>query len=265
VPRKPTLSPSKLTTYLACQTKYRWTYVDERGRWFLRSKSYFSFGATLHRVLQRYHDQTDTSVQTSAQAIIALEESWIAAGYASAEQMEQALEKAKAIVTGYVEAAEQRPREVLTLWVERMLRLDLGEFVLTGRIDRLDEWPDGTLEIVDYKSRRSGVTCEDVASDLAMACYQLLVTHHYPDRPVLATIHALRSGEQASWSMPKDELAAFGEDIRALGIEILNRDWEADVPTWKELCVECDFRPLCLKYPDFREEFEARAGSDSPM
>jgi hypothetical protein len=146
-----------------------------------------------------------------------------------------------------------------------MLRLDLGEFVLTGRIDRLDEWPDGTLEIVDYKSGRGGVTREDVASDLAMACYQLLATHNYPDRPILATIHALRSGERASWSMPKDELAAFSEDIRALGIEILNRDWEVVTPAWKELCPECDFRPLCLKYPDFREEFERRASCDSPM
>lgn len=231
----------------------------------MRSKSYHSFGTTLHRVLQRYHDLTDSGVQTSEQAIIALEASWIAAGYTSAEEMGQALEKAKAIVAEYVGAAEREPRPARILWVERMLRLDLGEFVLTGRIDRLDEWPDGTLEVVDYKSGRGGVTCEDVASDLAMACYQLLVMHNYPDRPILATIHALRSGQQASCSIPKDELAAFREDIRALGIEILNRDWEADAPAWKELCLECDFRLLCLKDPDFREAFEARAGSDSPM
>ncbi|HCE00424.1 MAG TPA: hypothetical protein DER07_05235, partial [Armatimonadetes bacterium] len=81
--RKPTLSPTKISTYLACPSKYRWTYVDERGRWYIRSKSYFSFGTTLHKVLQRFHDSRDAGVQTVGQALAAYEESWIEAGFES--------------------------------------------------------------------------------------------------------------------------------------------------------------------------------------
>ena len=31
-------------------------YVDDRGKWYLKAKSYYSFGTTLHRVLERFHD-----------------------------------------------------------------------------------------------------------------------------------------------------------------------------------------------------------------
>jgi len=265
VARKPTLSPSKFSTYLKCSTKYRWTYVDERGRWFLRSKSYYSFGATLHRVLQRFHDPNDLGVQTSDQALIALEESWIAAGYSGPEEMEQALTEGKTIVAEYVEAIQSAPVGARTMFVERALQMDLGDFVLMGRIDRLDERPDGTLEIVDYKSGRRGVTTEDVASDLVMGCYQLLVRHHFPEAQVLATIHALRARQSASYAMSEAELAQFRSDLVTLGTEILNRDWESDFPTWKEACVECDFLRLCLKHADFRAESEVRAENDPPM
>ena len=69
-----------------------------------------------------------------------------------------------------------------TIAVERTLKLEMSDFVLVGRVDRLVELGDGTLEIVDYKSRRKRVTAEDVANDLAMSCYQMLVRHAYPGR-----------------------------------------------------------------------------------
>ena len=65
--------------------KYLWTYVDSRGKWYLKAKSYYSFGTTLHKVLERFHDPGDTSVSTVGEALKVNEESWIVAGYASAE------------------------------------------------------------------------------------------------------------------------------------------------------------------------------------
>ena len=92
-----------------------------------------------------------------------------------------------------------------------MLKWDLGPFVLTGRIDRIDEHSeDGALEIVDYKSGRLDVTEEDVKGALAMSIYQLLVKRNHPDRRVFATIHALRGGVTASASFSDEELLALG-------------------------------------------------------
>ena len=52
--RKPTLSPTKIRTYLECAVKYRYVYVDKIGRFYLRARSYYSFGSTLHHVLQDF-------------------------------------------------------------------------------------------------------------------------------------------------------------------------------------------------------------------
>lgn len=249
--RKPTLSPSKITTYLACPSKFRWTYVDDRGKWYLRSKSYYSFGSSLHSVLQRFHDQGDQGVTTTAQAVAALEESWIQAGYSSQDEMMQAMSEGKAIVEKYVETIAAMPVTAKTLFVEKQIRADLGPFVLLGRLDRVDEHEDGTIEVVDYKSGRGTVNPEEVATDLAMGCYQLLLREHFPDRPVTASIIALRTGDKATAGFTNEEAEQFKRDLIVLGSEILERDYEGLVPVGKPLCFDCDFQPMCKRHEDF--------------
>lgn len=251
MPRKPTLSPSKISTYLACPVKYRWTYIDDRGKWYLRAKSYFSFGLTLHKVLERFHNADDSGVQTVHQALAAYEENWIEAGFSSAEEMAEAFGEGKEIISRHIEEALAQPSTAKTIFIEKMLRMDLGEFVLLGRLDRIDEYEDGTIEVVDYKSGRSGVSSEEVATDLAMCCYQLLLRHHFPDRPVCASILALRAGSSATASLTDEDAVRFEEDLKTLGAIILSCDYNELVPTPKDLCPTCDFLPLCKKHPEF--------------
>ena len=249
--RKPTLSPSRITTYLACPVKFRWTYLDPRGRWYMRSKSYYSFGSSLHRVLERFHDSDDAGVTTVDEAVAAVEESWVDAGYGSAEEMAEALGEGKAMVERYVEDAITHDRGGRSLLVEKMLNMHFDRFKLVGRPDRVDEMEDGTLEIVDYKTGRATVTAEEVAHDIALACYQLLVRQLFPDRRIVATIVALRSGDRATHGMNDAELKQFQIDIEVLGNEILDVDYPELVPVPKDLCPRCDFLPLCKKHPEF--------------
>ena len=57
VTRKPALSPTKISTFLECAVKYRYVYIDKIGRFYLRSRAGYSFGSTLHHVLQQFHEQ----------------------------------------------------------------------------------------------------------------------------------------------------------------------------------------------------------------
>lgn len=257
MPRKPTLSPSKISTYLACPVKYRWTYVDERGKWYLRSKSYYSFGLTLHKVLERFHDSSDLGVQTVHQALAAYEENWIEAGFSSAEEMAEAFGEGKEIIARHIEEALAQPTAAKTILIEKTLRKDLGEFVLLGRLDRVDEHEDGTVEVIDYKSGRQEVSAEDVATDLAMCCYQVLLRHHFPGRPVRASILALRTGASASYALGDEEAQRFEQDLCLLGSEILSCDFNELTPKPKDLCRDCDFLTLCLKHSEFASSMDA--------
>ncbi|HWD40871.1 MAG TPA: PD-(D/E)XK nuclease family protein [Fimbriimonas sp.] len=255
--RKPTLSPSKITTYLACPVKYRWTYVDSRGKWYLRARSYYSFGTTLHHVLQRFHDSEDTGVNTTGEVLAAYEESWIDAGFSSAEEMAEAYGEGKLILERHVEEVQRRPATAKTLFVERQLRWDAGQFVLVGRLDRVDEYEDGSLEIVDYKSGRESVDEDDVRFDLALGCYQLLLKKKLPDRDVRATLVALRSGQSASASLSDAELDELEADILKLGAIILDEEFYELTPKLKPLCHGCDYLPLCKRHEDFAESLAA--------
>ena len=240
-----------MTTYLACPMKYLWTYVDARGKWYLKAKSYYSFGTTLHKVLERFHDSGDSGVTTVGDALKVYEESWLEAGYSSPEEMQEAFGEGREIVINTIEEELRRDPDVRTVAVEKFLRSDLGPFVLIGRIDRIDQYPDGTLEIVDYKSGRWQVTEDDVKSDLAMACYQLLIRKNFPGVPVKATIHALKAKMKATASMTDAELASFEADIRLLGEQMLATTIEDHSPSVKPLCEDCDFLTLCKKDPRY--------------
>ncbi|MCX7926265.1 MAG: PD-(D/E)XK nuclease family protein, partial [Fimbriimonadales bacterium] len=130
---------------------------------------------------------------------------------------------------------------------ERMLRRDMGRYVLMGRIDRVDEHPDGTLEIIDYKSGRADVNEEQVRNDFALHCYALLVQEYYPDRPLQIAIHALRPNKKVAVPVSQETLDEFRELLDQLVAEILSEDWELLRPQWIPACAECEFLELCLR------------------
>lgn len=262
--RRPSLSPTKIVTYLACDNKYKWTYIDSRGRWFIRSKSYFSFGTTLHNVLQKLHDSQDMTVVNAEDAVNALESNWVAEGYASADEMAEAQTRGKEILLEYVQRETQREKESRTLFVEKTLSFSFPNFVLRGRIDRIEEYPDGRLEVVDYKSGRESVAPEEVHDDIAMGIYQLLLEKAFPGREVQNTIIALRTGRFATARLTPAEMAQFEADIEILGNEIIGADYNLRLPVAKPICPECDFLELCKKSTQFRQDYKELMDAYSP-
>lgn len=247
MPRKPTLSPTRISTYLECAVKYRYIYQDKIGRFYLRAKHQFSFGSTLHHVLQDFHEQGAT--QSPQEMVVAVQEQWISAGYKDAEQEAQHKEAGEQIIQAYHEAHQERVlAQIETIATEKTITCDLGDFKLSGRVDRIDRHADGTLEIIDYKSGRREVTSEQVHDDLAMSCYQLILSELNPGVPITATIYALRSGVSATTRLTAEELAEFRTDLLILAEEILERDYTELLPEPLESCPDCDFLRLCQRY-----------------
>jgi RecB family exonuclease len=253
VSRKPTISPTKITNYLACPVKYRWTYIDDRGRWYMKAKSCYSFGSTLHKVLERFHDTGDVGVTTVGEVMSVYEESWIDAGFRSSDEMAESYSEGLQILERYVHEAHGKEDGCKTLFVEKQLKHDMGDFFLIGRLDRVDEYPDGTIEVIDYKSGRQTVTPEELEHDIAMSVYQLLLKRRYPDRPVRSRIIALKSGASATWQMSDLDIELFEAAVRQIGREILSEDYYERLPVQKPLCERCDFLPLCRRDPNFAD------------
>ncbi len=245
--RKPTLSPTRITTYLECAVKYKYIYQDKIGRFYLRARPYYSFGSTLHHVLQEFHAQGAT--HTAEEMVSEMEQTWIRAGYETEAQEQAHREAGQEIVQAYHAAQQERQAAAVeTIAIEKTIIYDLGPFKLQGRVDRIDRHPDDSLEIIDYKSGRWETTSEEVSADLAMNCYQLILKHLYPTNRVFATIYCLRSGVHASAELAGEELAQFERDIRQLGAEILERDYTEIEPVHMQICGDCDFLSVCERF-----------------
>jgi putative RecB family exonuclease len=257
MPRKPSLSPSKLSVFLRCPVKYRWTYLDPRGKYFMRAKSYYSFGSTLHRALQTFHEAGGAAEMNVEQVLGEYDKVWVDAGYTTDQQADEHRELGRQIIESYVAAQASEAPEGKLLYTEKQMRADLGPFVLIGRIDRVDEYQDGRLDIVDYKSGRAAARMEDVHGSLAMRCYQLLLRRAFPDRLVTATVMALRDGSSATTALTDTELTEFEVELIGLGEQVLGMDYDALRPRLVPECPRCDFVPLCTRDSDFKAAYEA--------
>lgn len=241
------MSPTKISTYLACRVMYRYSYIDKIGRFYYQPKAYHSFGSSLHRTLEDFHKSGGAETQSPEQLVEKLHTAWTSQGYASAEEEEQRIGMAAEMLESYHQ--DHIVEGVKTLFTEKQLKWDMGEYILMGRLDRLDQHPDSTLEVIDYKSGRLSVTQEEVKDDLAMGIYALLTKKNNPILPVSATIYCLRTGEKATVSYSDEDFIEIEDGINAIAEEILQMDADSVIePVWlPNVCPECDYLRLCAR------------------
>ena len=247
--RKLMLSPTRISAFLECPLKYKFVYVDRIGKFYYRPKPGNAFGGTIHRVLQGLHQPGAEQVSVG-QLIENYRQAWVSMGYADTHEEQEFKAAGEQILRDYVSLTP--PKDVKTLFTEKMVKWDMEDFILAGRLDRLDEHPDGALEIIDYKSGRLSATEEEVRNDLAMSIYQFIVRRLNPGRRVFGSIYCLAGGVKASAELSEEELSEVDEGTRRVASAIIGAE-EYRPRRW-EGCEECDFYRICAKQPWFRSE-----------
>ncbi|MFN3649006.1 MAG: RecB family exonuclease [Armatimonadota bacterium] len=239
VPKLPRFSPTRLNLYRFCPRAYYFYYV-RRLRWGGITAGH-AFGGHLHRSLQVFHERGGLDSVSLEELVSDLRSRWSAAGFADPQEAQAHLEAGEEVLRRYYSAAAEPGRE--TLWTERTVQHRYDDFVLFGKVDRLDRRPDGGLEVVDYKSGRLSVCEEEVRESLALLVYQLLVARAHPGMPVYAGILCLRSGAAAAVLRTPEELDAAEAEIQELVRTILADERMAPIPG--EQCRECVYPRIC--------------------
>jgi RecB family exonuclease len=267
--RKFVISPTKLRTYYTCAAMYRLEYVERLGRFYHRARAGYAFGHSLHRALDAFHLAGGAESVTAEDLARSLDAVWVEKGYGTEAEAATFRTEGLRILEEYhavqraaaADAARgEAPPLPSLLFTEKTLRIDLSaDVALSGRIDRVDQHHDGSLEIVDYKSGRESVSESDVKDSLALGIYQLLLKQKYPDRRVLATLVALRSGASASYEMSDAERQALLEECLETGETLRTRDWESVLPVVNDHCPHCDFLPHCTRFWESQMRLDARS------
>jgi RecB family exonuclease len=117
-----------------------------------------------------------------------------------------------------------------------------------GRIDRVDLRPDGTIEIIDYKTGSNMPSEKELVTNLQLTLYALAATQvrdtifNKQAEQVILSLHYLEEDKILTTTRTKEQLEQAKGEILQKIIEIEQSDF---VCSANMLCQKCEYKMLC--------------------
>jgi DNA helicase-2/ATP-dependent DNA helicase PcrA len=228
------LSASDIETYRLCPLKYKFARVFRIPQ---EPSINQRFGIALHQVLERYHQGGGG---THEQLMQLFEASWRRCGFGDANDDLQYRQKAIAALRRYWEIDQAREAELA--WVERSFAFKIGPHLLRGRVDRVDRLPDGTHELIDYKTGKPK-TADDLRQDIQLSVYQMGAREAWGLETSAQSYYYVLDNEKVPVEHSKEELDRVRTTVTEIADGIMSHQFEPRPSP--ELCAFCDYRIVC--------------------
>jgi DNA helicase-2/ATP-dependent DNA helicase PcrA len=230
------LSASDLDLYLTCPLKYKFTRVFGIPQEPTINQR---FGILIHNVLERFHK--DGPGEDGHQRLMDLfEAGWRRSGFGTSDDELQFRDKARAAMNLYWE--REREAEGEPVWLERKFDIKIGPHHVRGRVDRVDRLPDGSHELIDYKTgeRKSEA---DLESDLQLALYRLAAREAWDVEATTGSYYYVLDADKVAAPISTDDAERVERTVLEVGEGVLSQDFEPrPSPT---TCSWCDYRLIC--------------------
>lgn len=231
------LSFTQLKSFWTCPYQYRFAFLLKVPP---EPKSTYSYGKSLHNTLKDVFQEVQRRGSFDRGKLRDLFEShWLTEWYESPEHMQERKEQGWKSLNDYLDSqAAQWPK----VWaVEKGFKLRLGGQIIKGFIDRIDQFPDGSVEIIDYKTGqapKSGKPEDPEQLHLyAMACLEI-----YKLTPSKLTYHYLTGNVPISFAPNEKAIERTREKVSRTISELEKSNFE---PKPGFHCQFCDFREIC--------------------
>lgn len=240
------LSYTSVSAYERCPLSYRYQYVDGLE---VEPSPHLSFGRSLHASLQRLYSRDVPVVPTLEDLLSYLDDCWDAEGFRDPAEERSYRQHAREVLRRYYHqnAGEFR----LPVAVEHRFEVPMDGYLLTGVVDRVDRHPDGSYEIIDYKTNRRLPEIARLRDDLQLPIYQMASRELWGITPVKLTFYYLLMNQKYSTRpFGEEELSRVKERLRRAAEGIASRRFS---PTPNRLCPWCSFRDICPAGPSSKD------------
>jgi DNA helicase II / ATP-dependent DNA helicase PcrA len=228
------LSASDIDTYRICPLKYKFARVFRIPQEPTINQR---FGIVMHQVLERFHTEGGGSLERLRELF---EISWRRSGFGESDDELQFRERAVESLERYWrqdEASEAEP-----VWFERSFAFKIGPHLLRGRVDRVDRHPDGSFELIDYKTGKAK-TEDELREDVQLSVYQMGARESWRLETSAQSYFYVLSGEKVPVKHSAEELERVRTTVTEIAGGILKQRFE---PTPSpEICRFCDYRIIC--------------------
>jgi putative RecB family exonuclease len=251
------LSPSSATDFKSCAQLFKFRTVDRIPEPVTKGAAR---GSLVHAVLERLFLEPP-GTRTPDKAMNLLESLWrevrlepdIRPVNLVDEDETRWLAEAQKLLRNYFKLEDPRALHASRLewWVE----YELPDIHLRGIIDRVEERPDGSWILTDYKTGRVPGETRELAAFFGLRFYALVCWRAFGRIP--HEIRLVYLNDPAVLALNPDErmLVAFERQINALARAIKRAldtdDWR---PRPSPYCMSCSFQDLCPAWADARIE-----------
>ncbi len=250
-PKLKYISYTQFSDYNTCPRKYKYRYVL---RIPTKPSPALSYGISIHNTLNKFYELLrvtkrglldNTKELTLEKLLDIYEDSWVSTGYINENHEKKAYEVGKkSLVKFYDEFFDLSQNPV---FLEQNFNLKIGDVILRGKIDRLDEREeDGktVYEIIDYKSGDSKKNQTQVNKDAQLAIYSLAAEKVFKIKADKLSLLFVDHSEKVTADGAKiDKLKdSIIEDISKAAENINKRIFTA-TPGFQ--CRFCEFNKIC--------------------
>jgi len=254
----PVLSYSKINTFNICPLKYYFTYIEKKKS---PPSYHLSYGASVHNALRILHTNfPDLKVveEKDIEELLSRDDVWIRDGYISSEQEMELFEKALDKVKKYVEKNKDFRGKIIA--TEYNISGFISGLKFIGRLDRIEQTPDGKIDVLDYKTGKSFIDEEGLKSNLQAIIYYLLCKRNWGKKFGSFYVYYLERNEMVRFVPEEKNIDAAIELIKETVKSIKLAQYQ---PTPGPLCSWCDFAEICPErksLPDPRVYKRVREG-----
>jgi len=232
------LSASDLDLYLTCPLKYKFRRVFGIPQEPTINQR---FGILVHNVLERFHKEAAEGEEAGVERLMDLfEAGWRRSGFGTSDDELQFRDRARNSMRLYWEREQESEGE--PVWLERKFDIRIGPHHVRGRVDRVDRLPDGSHELIDYKTgeRKSEAALEN---DLQLALYRLAAREAWEIEAGKGSYYYVLDAEKVAAPTKPDDAERVERTVLAVGEGVLGQDFEPrPAPT---TCGWCDYRLIC--------------------
>ena len=231
------LSYSQIDNYLICPLRYKYSYVLKIP---VAPNHSLSFGNTIHDTLKEFHTQKMFGKDITLKELLKIYgKNWNPLGYLDEKHRKLRFTSGEKLLEQYYN--KNKDIEVKHLGIEKSFNLMVDGIKLYGKIDRIDEFPNGDVEIIDYKTG-SEKDQKEADQDAQMTIYAMAAKEALKLNPKCLTLYYVESGERVSTKRTDKQIGAEKEKIKEVVKEMKKGRFEA---TPGRHCTWCDYKDIC--------------------
>lgn len=234
------ISYSQLDTFKTCPLKYQFRHIYNLPT---PSPAVLNFGLSIHNALKNFYEflaRNPKKTQEDLKPVLKelFEKNWIPFGYETKALQEDQKRRGYELLEKYY--LHEKNSLTIPAFIEQQFDIKIEKIILAGRIDRIDKLPDGTYEVIDYKTGENKE--KNMANDLQLSIYALACRDVLKIPVSRLSLYFLENLEKVSTTRNDMKLNLCKEEILKAASEISSSDFS---PAPGYHCGFCDYKAIC--------------------